>query len=87
MAVLANAKGLIVAGLSFDAATKRYEPQIVPIEWILPERDVVESASIALDRSGHWWVAYDGVQSIWMRRSEGTDGQIRSEAIQVGGPT
>ncbi len=58
---------------AFWAAYEKHEPPI-------------ESATIARDGTGTWWIAYDFDKAIWVRHSLDREGLRWGEPLRLGGP-
>jgi hypothetical protein len=77
-AVLVGNDRLTVVGLKFDAAQNTYQPGAVryefPLAPLAKDGDRLETATIARDSRGRWWVACDRDQQItafWTTDAEG----------------
>lgn len=89
-AVLVDEDQLATASLRFDAERDGYVPEGEPVIWpVAKPKDLkksIESATIARDGTGTWWIAYDFQQAIWVRHSRDRSGSRWSDPIKLGGP-
>ena len=75
-AVLVAATRLAVVELQYDAAVGGYLPLAVPTQWQLEvpapaqersDNPEIETATIARDGGGRWWIAYPWLRRMWVR--------------------
>ena len=88
-AVLVAEDQLSIAGLIYEPRTGGYKPDGDPFIWAIPDADIeepIESATIARDGNGIWWIVYDFQRSIWVRHSEDVSGSQWGNPIKLGGP-
>jgi len=85
-AVLVERRRLAVIGLRFEAEADRYRPTGDAIELIVPE-DVggpgLETATIAREGRGRWWIAYGWRRQMWVRASRDREGTVWTQPIAV----
>ena len=90
-AVLVGQDRLAVAELRFDVAKDTYQPGSVRHQFALPPLasygDVMETATIARDSRGHWWVTYDRDQKVFVVNSTDPAGQVWSVPNVIGSNT
>jgi hypothetical protein len=86
-AVLVGEKRLVVAGLKWDFASNGYVPASSPAQFITPEdpqaKGVIETATIARDGRGCWWIAYPWQRQMCVRVSLDREGTRWSDAHSV----
>lgn len=70
-AVLVDPQRLSVIRLEWEAQSRRYRLAGQPVRLNPPEstgeQDAIETATIARDTQGRWWVAYNRQRMIWLR--------------------
>lgn len=85
-AVLVEARRLAVLGLAFDSSQGRYRPTGNAVVFDMPQ-DVagpgLETATIARDGRGRWWIAYAWRRQMWVRASQDRAGQVWTQPIAV----
>lgn len=80
-AVLVESRRLAVLGLGFDARLGRYRPTGNAV--IFDAGPGLETATIARDGQGRWWIAYAQGRQMWVRASQDREGKVWTQPIQV----
>ena len=90
-AVLVGKDRLAVVELAFDSARQTYLPGNLRYEFPLPEatdpRDPLETATIARDSKGRWWIAFDRNRSVFVAWTTDNDGTTWSHPREIGSKT
>ncbi len=86
-AVLAAPDALAVVHLRWDRAERKYRLGGPPARIALPRTSGappdLETATIARDSRGRWWLAYNSRRSMWVRWSRGNPGASWSEPVMI----
>ena len=86
-AVLVEPDRLAVAGLRWDSGAQRYEADKSPATFRTPplksKEGGIETATIARDGRGRWWIAYNFRRDMFVRHSIGNAAGEWSEPIMV----
>lgn len=89
-AVLVAKNQMAFASLRYSSNTDTYEPNGIPVVWPIINREKleepIESATLARDGTGIWWIVNDYKKSIWIRHSLDSSGSQWGEPIKLGGP-
>lgn len=87
-AVLVGDDRLAVVGLDYDPTSRGYRPGALRHAFDLgpavPEAEVLETATIARDSRGTWWVAYDRARSIRVLATTDAEGLAWGEPVTLG---
>jgi hypothetical protein len=85
-AVLVEPRRLAVVGLTYDAALQRYRLTGAVVEFAMPEGVAgpgLETATIARDGRGRWWIAYGWRRHMWVRASHDPESPAWTEPVAI----
>jgi len=86
-AVLVQPDHLAVVRLEWDARSHQYRPAARPVQFTMPElagiQGSIETATIARDGRGRWWIAYNWQRRMWVRSALDSSGGAWTEPLAV----